>query len=224
MVPYPFFHSLYPRWSAREPGKAMEEVVFVVSAGVLKEFCLVMQGGFRIVVDTGCSVKDLLCKQFGLSPEYVERRISTIFLDGKPLDDIESTVVIEGSRLSLSGAMPGLVGAVMRRKSFYAAFREPITYATRLGETHKGKGIIEMRLFNLLMEEMGVEFLKRGVLLTGSAASAFFAGRSVAFWRECRTMRVNESSVEPDELLRMLDASPSLLVRVVVVAVDAPAP
>jgi len=45
----------------------------------------------------------------GLDEDYVTQRISTIFLDGKPVDDIDTLLVRDGAVLSLSAAMPGLV-------------------------------------------------------------------------------------------------------------------
>jgi len=68
-----------------------------------------------ISATVGCSIKNLLCNQFDITPEYLSDRISTIFLNGKPVDDVESAIIKDNSILALSGAMPGLVGATFRK-------------------------------------------------------------------------------------------------------------
>ena len=59
----------------------------------------------------GCSVKTMLNNTLGMDDNYVEDRIKTIFLDAKPVDDINTACINDGSVLALSGAMPGLAGA-----------------------------------------------------------------------------------------------------------------
>ena len=55
----------------------------------IQGFFPLLQRGFMVKVQIGCSIKTILCEQFGLDPEYVEDRIQTIFLDGKMVDDID---------------------------------------------------------------------------------------------------------------------------------------
>jgi len=64
----------------------------------------------------GCNLKDLLCGRFQLDEPYVERRITTIFLDGKPVDAIGSARTREGATPALSTAMPGLAEAFLRQR------------------------------------------------------------------------------------------------------------
>ena len=61
--------------------------------------------------------------------EYVENRIQTIFLDGKAVDDLGEAKVRDGSILALSAAMPGLVGATLRRGGAFASLRRSITFS-----------------------------------------------------------------------------------------------
>ncbi|NJL58424.1 MAG: hypothetical protein HC887_00995 [Desulfobacteraceae bacterium] len=60
-------------------------------------------------------MQTLLCDILEIPKDYVLNRISTIFLDGKPVDCLDTAFVRNHSVVSLSAAMPGLVGAVMRR-------------------------------------------------------------------------------------------------------------
>ncbi len=48
-----------------------------------------LQQGVIIKTKVGRSIKDLLLGHLNLSPEYVEARIQTVFLDGKAVDDLD---------------------------------------------------------------------------------------------------------------------------------------
>ena len=61
-----------------------------------------------------------------------------------------------------------LVGAVMRRGGFYSSLRDGITWHGDGKSVSRQEGLIRVKLFNLLMEELGPGFLARG----------FFAERS----------------------------------------------
>jgi hypothetical protein len=86
-------------------------ISLTVEASLIPAFSQLLQNGFWIKGNVGCSVKSFLCEQFGLSPEYLEKRIQTIFLDGQPVDNVETATLRDGATLSLSAAMPGLAGA-----------------------------------------------------------------------------------------------------------------
>ena len=64
----------------------------------------------------------------GLSPEYVDKRIQTLFLNGKAIDNPDTALLKEDSTLALSAAMPGLLGATLRKGSYYARMRNEISY------------------------------------------------------------------------------------------------
>ena len=106
----------------------LTHVNFTLDAGLLPVFFQLLQKGFRVEGNVGCSVRAFLCEQHGVAPEYLEKRIQTIFLDGKPVDDVDTAIVEDGATLSLSAALPGLVGAVMRRGGYYAPMRDQISY------------------------------------------------------------------------------------------------
>jgi len=166
-------------------------------------FCQVLQSGFRIHVCVGCSLKHLLCQQFGLPPDYVEGRISTIFLDGHPVDDLDRTIVHDGAILALSAAMPGLVGATMRRGGFYAELRSGISYHTQSSSENLADGVITLKLFNLLADDLGVAFLQRGVEVNAQHLRAFLKNRPEGFWQSCTGAWLDEHRVEPTELRTM---------------------
>ncbi len=134
-----------------------------INSNDLPALAAVLQKGFRIAVDTGCSVRALLCGQWKLTDDYVDERISTIFIDSKPVDDLDTAVIEDGATLALSCAMPGLVGAVMRRGGLLSSFRSGISYSHTGKKNKLRPGCIRVKLFNMLIKELGPGFLKTGI-------------------------------------------------------------
>ena len=93
----------------------------------------------------------------------MDGRISTIFIDSKPVDDLNTAVIEDGATLALSCAMPGLVGAVMRRGGLLSSFRSGISYSHTVKKDTLRPGCIRVKLFNMLIKELGPVFLKAGI-------------------------------------------------------------
>ena len=129
--------------------------------------------GFSLNIRTGCSVKDLLCEQLGIHENYLARRIQTIFLNGKVVDDQNSAIVEENATLALSGAMPGLVGAILRSGGFYAAMRRQISHEKTNPAQREQTGNITLKLLNLVVKDLGPTFLQRGVWIKGDTLQEF---------------------------------------------------
>jgi len=127
-----------------------------------------VQEGFALYGLEGQSLRDFMREALGMSDAYIEGAVSTVFLDYKPVDDLDGAVIRPGCLVSLSAAMPGLVGAVMRRNSPYASFREAISHGghTEQEEAQKDKRcIVRVKLFNAVMREHGPLLLSQGIML-----------------------------------------------------------
>lgn len=137
----------------------------------LARFTGLLQRGVALRLARPCSVLAFLVEHLGLTPEYVAQRITTVFLDGQVVDVLERARLREGSRLALSAAMPGLVGATLRRSGAYAAMRAEITRAAEddVDAPKDATLVVHVKLFNLLIQEMGPALLERGVLLEREA-------------------------------------------------------
>jgi hypothetical protein len=122
-------------------------------AGGLSRLAPLFQQGIRVRAAAGASVRHFLVDGLGVDPEYVRTRITTVFLDGSVVDDLDAARLHEGSRLALSAAMPGLVGATFRKGGYYAAMRATITLAPEPGPaTADGPVVhVSVKLFNLLI-------------------------------------------------------------------------
>jgi len=161
-----------------------------------------LQQGFTVRVQVGCSVRALLSQQLDISPELLEGRIKTIFLDGKPVDDMDSTIIKEGSTLALSAALPGLAGATLRRGGTYASLRSQITHPGDDTPIAQREGFIVLKLFNLLMKALGPALLHRGVFIKKEVLREFLRNLPKDFWAGCQVPKVDGEEVEVDELLR----------------------
>ncbi len=163
----------------------------IVDAESISSFFSFLQCGFEVGITTGCTLRHLLVDQLQLDPTYVSSRISTIFLDGKPVDDMEGAIVRDGSRLALSAAMPGLVGATMRRGGSLASFRSSISYKVSDERIALSKGSIQVKLFNLVMSELGPIFMERGIIVKGSQLFDFFGDQP-----DFVTERIKEAALD----------------------------
>ena len=161
----------------------------------------------------GCSVKSFLCEQLGLSPEYVEERIQTLFLDGKPVDDKDSATIRDGSTLALSAAMPGLVGAVLRSGGFFASMRSTISHREETEVERPHEGMVSLKLFNILLREIGPAFLERGIWILGKDLQNFIEGKLDDFWTGCKKATVDGKEVDLKKLSRIKWAAKDVFLR-----------
>ena len=141
---------------------------FVLKPDHLAVFFPLLQQGVRIEARVGCDIQSLLCDQFKLAPDYLADRITTIFLNGKPVDDVATAVVKDGATLALSAAMPGLVGATLRKAGSLASFRNTISHRNdATAASACVDGLITLKLFNMLLPEVGPQYLAQGVWTSG---------------------------------------------------------
>jgi len=180
---------------------------------LLRIFFPLLQQGMEVEVETGCSLKQLLIEQFGIPADYIASRITTLFLNSRAVDDAATALVHDGAVLALSGAMPGLVGATMRSGGFYAAMRGAMTYHNEEELPAHRQGRIRLKLFNLLLEELGPRVLGRGVVLSAARLREFLAELPAEFrfrgcWLDGRPLTVDRQRRLPElpgneELLKL---------------------
>jgi hypothetical protein len=134
-----------------------------VPAKRLACFFPLLQKGFELKVCLGTPISVLLRDGLGLTDEYIETRIQTVFLDGKPVDDIDGALIRDGATLALAPAMPGLMGAMLRRGGYYAPMRSGITHRGDAAPQGTGQGRIVMKLFGMALRELGPKLLEHGI-------------------------------------------------------------
>ncbi|MCX8022024.1 MAG: hypothetical protein N2745_04550 [Syntrophorhabdaceae bacterium] len=169
-----------------------------------KSFFLMLQGGFYVECPIGTSIKEFLVDSIGIDETYLAEKISTIFLDGKCVDDIGKAVIEEGSTLALSSAMPGLAGAILKRGGPLKVMRDGISYGKEEKFLQKRKGICSIKLFNLLTEDLGPLFLKSGIYIKARDLSGLISTKSCQFLPRDATITVDGKSVDFEVLLDIL--------------------
>ncbi|UCD79333.1 MAG: hypothetical protein JSW26_28700 [Desulfobacterales bacterium] len=172
----------------------------LVKSELVPIFFQLLGHGFNVDVKTGCSVKELLCKQLGISEDYLNRRIQTIFLNAKVVDDVNSAVVNEGATLALSGAMPGLVGAILRSGGFYAAMRSQISHHENKLYSQGQTAQITLKLLNLVVKELGPIFLQQGIRMKGQTLQEFTERYAKELASGCITGEMNGQPLERIDL------------------------
>ncbi len=180
--------------------ESCHRLTFVVDGPLISHFVILLQQGVIIRSRIGCSIGAFLREEIGATERTIEK-IQSVILDGSPVDDIESALLKAGSVLALSAAMPGLVGATLRRGGTYSSFRSAITYHETGEECASGEGFVQIKVFNLLMAELGPALLQRGVILSSVDFLSFASGQSPDFWERCRHITFDSRPVNSRELL-----------------------
>jgi hypothetical protein len=178
-------------------------ISLTVEASLILAFSQLLQNGFWIKGTVGCSVKSFLCEQIGLAPEYIEKRIQTIFLDGDVVDHVERATVEDGATLSLSAAMHGLAGAVLRKGGYSAAMLDQIS---RKGETTSASmqaGKVLVKLFNMPLQELGPIFLRHGIWVESDKFKDVLKARADDFQSGCGDVLADGRQFEFKQFLEM---------------------
>ena len=133
-------------------------------------FRAILQRGVGIPLSGEVTVRVFLQEILGLDPEYVEEKLQTVFLDGQPVDDFDGPAVRPGAVLALSGAMPGLAGATMRRGGYYSRMREGITHGRIDTPEEAGESrFVVVKLFNRPLEDLADAVAARSLLVPADA-------------------------------------------------------
>lgn len=165
--------------------------------------CTLIQKGCYVQVECGKTMRDILCRQFGISPEYVRVDIKVMFLDYSPVDDIDSAIIKDGATIALSAAMPGLVGAAMRKDGL-SWMRSSITYHEDEKVFQEQPGLVQIKLFNQVMADLGTSFLKRGVYVKSRYLLAFLERFASDFWQALQGIQKNDDLITEHELRNFL--------------------
>lgn len=126
-----------------------------------------LREGVEVKVRLGRTVREVLEDDLHIREDIIEQEIQSLFLNSHPVDDLGTRVQTQGSVLSLSAAMPGLVGACMRRGGAYAGLRQGISRAEEEGPDQTDTGFIQVKLFNFMAPRIGPLLLSAGVRVEG---------------------------------------------------------
>jgi hypothetical protein len=184
-------------------GSMMDQLHFHCKTLRILSFFPVLQTGIEIPVENSMSVQAILSEICGLTDAVIKDRIQTLFLNGNPVDDFTTAMVNSGDTLALSAAMPGLVGATMRSAGKLACFRSNISHRGSHSRVSRSTGTVSLKLFNLLLNELGPGFLSRGVLISADKIGDFLKGFSSEDWQAFDRVTLNGKAVAPEDLAQM---------------------
>jgi hypothetical protein len=175
----------------------------VVAKDLMPSFNRLLAQGFTVNARGSLSIKELLCRQFGIPDEYVDERIQTIFLDGKAVDNVSTTIVKDGSTLALSAAMPGLVGAMLRKGGYYATMRAQISHPKKDILRNDQAGKLTLKLFNLTAKEIGPIFLEQGIWISGTDFENILLNYRHDFQTGCRLAEIDNKKLSIEKLFQI---------------------
>jgi hypothetical protein len=177
-------------------------------------FSQILSKGVRCRACVPCPLKELLCDQIGLPSEYVENRIQTVFLNGKPVDDVDTAQVAANDTIALSAAMPGLLGAVLRKGGYYSAMRQDITYERECTVAGTKDGMVVIKLFNLTVPEAGPLLLQHGIWLDASELAELLDIGTDEWQVACQEVRLDEQYVNLDQLPDLMSSGDQVFLQV----------
>ena len=172
------------------------KINIATTAELLPRFFRLLAQGFIVPTQAGCSIKDLLCEQLGIEKEYLDNRIQTLFLDGKPVDNVEKAYLQNDATLALSAAMPGLVGATFRKGGKYAAMRDTISYSVETAIKGRGEAQVKLKLFNMVLKELGPIFLENGVWICNEKFREFLSRNLEDLKAACSCIHLNDQKID----------------------------
>ena len=161
----------------------------------------VFRQGVQVEILAGSSIRQVIVEQLGIAEDYLENRIQTLFLNGKPVDDVDAMKVSDGSVLALSAAMPGLAGATLRKGGKYAAFRQQISLGSDSPVPVLRKARMILKLFNQVTEEQGPVVLTKGIGISGGDfLDVIRKAQDQSLMQEILKAEVNGKAIAPEML------------------------
>jgi hypothetical protein len=167
----------------------------VAEPKLFERFLQLLQKGVKVTARIGSTVLSFLCDDLGVSPEYADKRIQTLFLNGKAIDNPDIALLNEDSILALSAAMPGVLGATLRKGGRYARMRSEISYQEQNKGISVHEGFVLLKLFNLLPAEIGPSVLARGIWLKGEELNHFLKELPDEVLRMCSEAKADGQAV-----------------------------
>ncbi len=182
----------------------MVSLKLTIKAAGFHNISRILQEGFFIYGRCGITVRELLTEECRLDNQIINTKIMTVFLNSKPVDNIDKALIKKETVLALSGALPGLLGAIFRKDSIYSSFRGPISYKNEPENSIKEKSRckIKIKLFNALIDELGTHFLQMGILIESESFLSFIKGLYSSFSQICSSILLNDEETHFEIFLK----------------------
>lgn len=189
----------------------MMDLLLNIDTSIVYRFYPLIENGYWTRVISGTTILDFLVKGLALDPDYVENRIQTIFLNHKPVDDIASATLAENDRIAFSAAMPGLLGATLRKAGSYSAMRKNISHHNIQGgvkptsDTPNSEIWILVKFFNLITKEIGPDLLTGGIWVAGDTLRHHLSLNSIAIKDKIHQIEMNAQPSSFESVLKKIE-------------------
>lgn len=185
-------------------------ITLVPGPGPSAPFTSLLQRGFLLPCRQAVTIADLLRDLPGLDRSYLESTAQTIFVNSTAVDSI-GHILLPGDTVALSGAMPGLAGAIFRRGGRHRCLRStahPLPPGPLPDER-----FVTIKLFNRIAAERGDAILARGIMVRGHVLARFLESRQAHIRTRIRTIRIRDRRADFRELLTLARNRPLLHLR-----------
>ncbi len=185
-------------------------VTLVPAPGPSTPFTNLLQRGFLLPCRQAVTIADLLRDLPGLDRSYLESTAQTIFVNSTAVDSI-GHMLLPGDTVALSGAMPGLAGAIFRRGGRHRCLRStahPVPPGPLPDER-----FVTIKLFNRIAAERGEAILARGILVRGRILTRFLESRQTRIRERIRRIRIRDQQADFRQLLTLARNTPLLHLR-----------
>ncbi len=126
-----------------------------------------LQRGVFIGFLPGETVTAFILRVLSLCEESMKREVQTLILNNGCVDEPDARTLVSGDTLVLSGAMPGLVGAMLRSNSPIKAMRQTLSASVYRTDPLVPESMIRLKLFNTVLTDHKDDLLKVGFYLEG---------------------------------------------------------
>lgn len=185
----------------------------LIPAATTKKYTTLLQNGILVERNVPTPVGELLASLPGFTMQYIRERIETIFLNGLPVDDLETIITGPSPVLAISAVMPGLAGAIFRKNSFHAALRTSTSDSLADRSQSTEKIIIRLKFFNIIATEKGATILHNGCLMRSESVLKFINYRRNLF-SHLLSLRYDDKPISLDDLGSLLLTSKTVFLRI----------
>jgi hypothetical protein len=130
------------------------------------------------------------------------------------VDDVANAHIQDDATLALSGAMPGLAGATFRKGGSLAMMRKTISYSGDAFKSGRAEARVKIKLFNLVLKDLGPLFLEKGVWIGHDQFKEFLFRNFEDLKTKCSSLYVNDQKSEISDLAAMKWENAELFLRV----------
>jgi len=181
-----------------------------VSPDMLTGFASLLQHGVLFPIERPIPLLSFLVTLPGFTAEYIEENVQTIFINGVAADSLQQ-VMVDGTTVALSAAMPGLAGAIFRRQGVHGSLRSKQLSEEETHSTTEG-GYLTLKFFNSIALDRVEDLLTGGILISGKALGNFAATRAHLFEPPV-VLRFKGEELSYSALMKMLHEIDLLEVR-----------